>query len=1804
MSKSNICAITIPGYKITELIYASEKTTVYRGEQEKNQTPVIIKILNSQYPRLQDLIAFKNQFAISQQIDHPNIIKCYGLEKYGNSYALVLEDFQGISLSEYANYQSLDLISFLPIAIAITKALEFLYDHKIIHKDIKPKNITINSQTQQIKLIDFSISSLLPKETADIKNPEVLAGTLTYMSPEQTGRMNRGIDYRTDFYSLGVTFYELLTGKLPFYSQNHLELVYCHLAKEPINPREINPQIPPIMADMILKLMAKNPDERYQTARGIRHDLEICQQMLLMQGEISNFKLAEKDICDRFLIPEKLYGREQEIITLLNTFKNVSAGNTELMLVAGFSGIGKTAVVNEVHKPIVREKGYFISGKYDQFQRNIPFSALLQAFRSFMTQLLTENTNQLEDWKMKILSALGEQGKVIIDVIPELENIIGQQPSVPELTGNASENRFNLLFGKFIQIFATSEHPLVIFLDDLQWADIASLKLIKLLMSAKDTKYLLLIGAYRDNEVKPGHPLVMTLDDIRQANVTVHEIRLQPLDKSHLRLLITDTLICSEAHTESLIELLLKTTQGNPFFTNQLLKSLHEDGLIVFNSSLGYWKCDINAAKALYHNEDVVNFLKNQLKKLSKNTQNILKVAACIGNKFDLYTLSIVCEKSQIQIASELWNALQEELIISQNEVYKFFTDDEESSLNIFDSNLTANSNESIIVQYKFLHDRVQQAAYSLISDEDKPATHLKIGQLLLKDSSSEEGEEKIFEIVNQLNMGIKLISNQLDRYELAKLNLIAGCKAKSSTAYEAAVRYLKVGLELLAADSWEYQYELTLNLYIEAVEAEYLNINFEQAEIYIEAVKQNANSLIDQVKVYEAQIQIYMAQVQIQQAIETGLTLVNLLGVNLETTPPLNLNVDDLINLPEMIAADKLAVMRILTNMTAASYFVDPKLFPAIIFTMIHLSVKYGNSPFSAHGYVNYGLLLCGFFADIETGYRYGELALSILDKFDARSIECRVLVMWNSNILPWKQHLRKTITSLQEGLQSGMETGDIEYFGYCCAMYDINMLLSGKNLSYLFENLKNHILLMYSIKQEGTVLLHKIWYQLVFNFSEINENKQIFDGDIFDESELLPILIETQASTTLFSLYLAKTIYYYFFGFTNIAVDNSIKGGEYLQFVVGQVTISQYNFYYSLSLLAEYPYQSASEQKRFLEKILSNQEQMKNWANYAPMNYQHKYELVEAEKARVLGNNWQAMELYDQAIAGAKENKYIQEEALANELAAKFYLGCNKEKIAKAYLIDAYYCYANWGAKVKIENLETTYPQLLEPIINQTKTKLTEGEVSTLISKPSLTGVSALLDLETVTKASLAISSEIQIDKLLHTLMQMISENVAANKSALILQKEGNLVLVAQCINEHEYELSNTPINNCQYLPLSIINYVAHTQKYLLISNVKDSPEFAHDLYIIQYQPKSILCTPILNKGELIGIIYLENNLTVGAFTTERLRILNLLSSQAAISLENAQLYRSLEEKVTQRTQELNEKNQHLEEAMYELKTTQSQLIQTEKMSSLGQMVAGIAHEINNPVNFIYANVEHASNYIEFMINMLNIYQQEYPHPSAIIENYKKEHDFDFIMQDLPKILNSMMVGSERIRKIVLGLRNFSRLDESAMKPVDIHEGIDSTLMILQPRFQEKLGYSNQIVIKNYGDIPLVQCYASQLNQVFMNIISNAIDVLKQQQENSSQVEQKNNSSQIMISTQVVNDNWVQIAIKDNGMGINPEVRQRIFDPFFTTKPVGEGTGLGLSISYQIIVDKHGGKLDCISAPGKGTEFIIEIPIKLHQQ
>ncbi|MEH1821250.1 MAG: AAA family ATPase [Nostoc sp.] len=1872
---------SFPGYRITEQLYSGSKTLVYRGIREEDKKSVVLKLMRNEYPTFVEIAQFRNQYIITKNLDIPGIVKTYSLENYRNSYVLVMEDFGGISLQDWRledkgkkeNWLSLN--EFFPIAIKIASTLEKLHRDRIIHKDIKPANILINSTTDEIKLIDFSIATLLPREVQFLTNTNILEGTLAYISPEQTGRMNRGIDYRTDFYSLGITFFQLLTGKLPFTSKDPTELVYSHIAKQPLKASRINSNIPPILSDIISKLMAKNAEDRYQSALGLKHDLEVCQSQWQETGNIAPFELGVRDISDCFVIPEKLYGRQSEVETLLAAFKRVTAGATEMILVAGFSGIGKTAVVNEVHKPIVRQRSYFIKGKFDQFQRDIPLSGLVQAFRDLIGQLLSESDAQIQQWKTKILRELGTQTQVIIDVIPEIEQIIGKQPPVRELSGSANQNRFNLLFQKFIQIFTMKERPLVIFLDDLQWADTASLKLIQLLMcentlsslSEKTEQLdenqggLLLIGSYRDNEVSKAHPLYLTLQEIEKAAVNINTITLAPLHQGDLNHLIADTLHCPEVAAVPLTQMVFAKTKGNPFFSVQFLKALQDDGLIFLNLDVSHWQYDILKVKELALTDDVVEFIALQIEKLPIHTQKVLKLAACIGNQFDLKTLAVVNEKSVVDTASDLWQSLLDGLILPQTENYNIFSKgDANEFLNHGIESTQFSISNLQLPKYKFVHDRVQQAAYSLIPEEQKKPIHLKIGLLLLNNIPVAEKEEKIFELVNQFNIAVEFISPQAKRDELAQMNLIAGRKALASTAYPAAVKYLTIGIQLLASNSWETKHHLTLALYETATEAAYLAGNFQQMEELAKVVLVR-KPLLEKVKVYEVKIQAYGAQNKALEAVNTALTFLKLLGVEFPEHPSQsdiqsamseltsNINgrpIESLINLPEMTEPQPLAIMRILSTSTSITYAVAPKLFPLIILKQIELSLEYGNAPLSAFGYSNYGLILSGLVGDIESGYQFGKLAASLVDKLNTKDVKAKIMLGFNTTIRHWKEHTKEVLEPLLEGYYAGLEIGDLEYAAYYLHSYSYSSYFIGKELTGLEREMATYSNVIKQINQETVFNWITIYQQSVLNLLGNIANPCHLCGEVYDEEKMLPLYLDANDVMGLFYLYVSKSHLCYLFQEYPSALENANLAEQYLQGGIGQLVTPLLYLYDSLARLAVYLEVSDSEQKCILNKVQANQQKMEHWANHAPMNYLHKYYLVEAEQYRVGGQYLEAMEFYDRAIFLAKENKYINEEALAQELTAKFYLEWGKHKIAQTYLTDAYYSYVRWGALAKVDDLAKRYPQLLAPIFQQEKLSIHSSEESTSLHNTSISSLSTLsnqqtviasktsisdsLDLAAFIKASQALSGEIELERLLSTLMEVVMENAGASKCALILSEGDNLALTvtAVCSSsnfEHTYtEFPSISLESSYDVPITLINYVKRSREILVIDDAITVSFLAGDSYVLSEEPKSLLAIPLLNQGKLIGIIYLENHLTTGAFTRDRVEILKLLTTQAAISLENAILYKNLaqakesleeynhtlEEKVQERTQELNHKNYSLQQTLQELQRTQIQLIQSEKMSSLGQMVAGVAHEINNPINFIHGNINHASEYVKDLLDLVVLYQQEYPHPSPLVEEKSEEIDIDFLTEDLPKILDSMKIGSSRIRNIVLGLRNFSRLDESEMKPVDIHEGIDSTLMILQHRIQEKNNFPEIEVIKEYSKLPEVICYPGQLNQVFMNILSNAIDALEDSPllvNNKEQITRDIDVSavsdrvgKIHIFTELKDSNTAIIRIADNGSGMTKAVQQKIFDPFFTTKSIGSGTGLGLSISYQIIVDKHKGSLTCNSTLGKGTEFVIEIPMQ----
>ncbi|MGB7893346.1 MAG: AAA family ATPase [Microcoleus sp.] len=1775
-------------YQIHSTLHEGIETIIYRGKIPTQQETTVLKILKAEYPTLDAITRIKHEYRIRQHLDHPGLVKVISLETFDNRLGLLLEDFEGESLDLLMSRKKLEVITCLRLGIQLIKTLEYLHLQKIIHKDIKPSNIIINSQTGIIKLTDFGIASRLSKENPQINNINSIVGTFAYMSPEQTGRMNRTLDYRTDFYSLGITLYEMLTGQLPFMSNDPLEIVYSHIASQAILPHQINSDIPPAISQIVIKLMAKNAENRYQTAGGLLADLEICLHQLETTGKIVNFTPGNLDILSQFLIPQKLYGRETQVSQLLAAFERVanpcqensSPSQIEVILVSGYAGIGKSAVVNEIQKPITRQRGYFISGKFDQFKRNIPYASLIQAFQSLIQQLLAENNEKLQYWQHQLLAALGDSGQVIIDVIPELELLIGKQPAVAELAPTEAQNRFNRLFKEFIHVVAQKDHPLVIFIDDLQWSDSATLKLMQLLATDPDSRYLLLIGAYRDHEVSSTHPLMQTVEYLQETGIIINNLVLQPLCLAQVTELISETLNDSE-RIQPLAELIWNKTGGNPFFLTQLLNTLYQEKLLRFDFTRllstgikGQWQWNIEEIQAIgITDKSVVELVASRIQQLPKTTQEILKLAACVGDNFTLDVLSTVNAKSPSLTATELWDALQAGLILPLNESYliPLFLDGEAGV------NLTFDSSR---VSYKFLHDRVQQAAYSLIPDDEKKATHLSIGKLLLENTPADQVEERIFDIINQLNVGIDCLSLQSGKDELAELNLIAGHKAKAANAYEPAVKYLNAGMSLLAPDSWDRNYNMTLRLYVETLEAEYLNTNFEQAEVLAAVVLRSAKHQLDIVKVYQLRILFYQAQSQMLKAVETGLEVLAMLGVNLldnETIAVPKLpRIEELENLPVMTDPYQLAAMEILTALYPPAYIAKPEIVSSLVLTMVNLCIDHGHSALATFPYTLYGMMLCGIEGDIEAGYYAGLIALKLLEQFNASQQKAKVYVMFNAHIKIWKESTKNTLTSFIEGLEIGVDTGDLEWAIYNSMHYITNIFLVGESVEYVKEKQRIYMEFLLKNKHEFAIGYAKIWQVIASSLRSKTAEEVRLVSDSLDEPAVISRWQEENNRMSLFAAYVAKLMLLYLFKDYAPAVASGKLAAEYADGAIGLITVGVHNFYYSLALLAHYPH--SDNQEASLAIVNSNQQLMKKWAYHAPMNYQHKYELVEAEKARVVNDKLAAMDYYDLAIKGAAANGYIHEEALAYELAGEFYQSLDKEISARAYLTKAYYAYIRWGATAKVKDLESRYHYLVD------RNQGTISKNVALTTAKTTINNSLVLDLSTVVKASQAVSSEIILSRLLEKLVQLVKENAGAQK-VLFLAKTGNQLFIEAGLTGQFNDvnvLQSLPIAESESLPLSLINYVERTQQYLVLDDATRADKFQFDPYIVANQPLSILVLPIIHQGNLTGIFYLENNLTKGAFTSDRLEILGILSAQAAISLENARFYTILETRVAERTE-------NLHTALEELRHTQLQLIQSEKMSSLGQVVGGIAHEINNPINFIYGNLHYTNEYAQNLLDLICLYQNKYPDYESEIVNKSEEIDLDFLMNDFTKMIDSMRVGAARVRDIVLSLRNFARLDESDRKWVNLHEGIDSTLMILDHKLIDIQ------VIKEYENLPLVNCYPGEINQVFMNVLTNAIDALSR--ERGSKVDSTHTRT-IQIGTEVAEGSQVAIHIVDNGVGMSSEVRGKIFDPFFTTKEVGKGTGLGLSISYQIVVEQHGGKLICKSAPGEGSEFTILLP------
>ncbi len=1515
--------------RLLDVLYDSEKTRVYRCQ--RGSKTVIVKLLKQDYPSLTELTRFRNHYIITQQLDCPGIVKPLNLESTQHSgLAMVMADEGLISLRAYQDRLPLrqcSLSDFFSIAIQLADVFSELQRCRIIHKDIKPDNILIEPQTGLVKLTDFSLATLLPRETPDPVPPRSLEGTLAYLSPEQTGRMNRGVDYRSDFYALGITFYELLSGDLPFKVQDPIQMVHCHLAQQPTFLDEKNPAIPLMLSQVVHKLLEKNPAERYQSATGLKLDLQECQRQFAEKMP-APFLLGCQDRCDRFALPERLYGRETEVEALLSAFARVASpqpqyqgaalpvetyAQAELLLVAGFSGIGKTAVIHEIHRPVLRQNGYFIQGKFDQFHRHIPFSGFLQALQDLIAQLLTEQDEALQVWQIQLNAALGANAQVLIDAIPALETVMGPQPALPQLGAAAAQNRFNQAFCHFIKVFATVSHPLVIFLDDLQWIDSASLQLMQQILCEIPDIHLLLLGAYRDNEVTPSHPLMMLVGDLPQTRVRL--LTLQALPQRALNDLISETLNCSSAAAEPLTDLVFTQTEGNPFFTRQLLQSLHRDGLITFDTASHRWQCDIAQIRLSTLSANVVEFMIAQLRQFPSETQTLLQLAACLGNQFDLQTLATITQQEAIASALALWPAIEQGFILPLNEIYKFYQaqSGEDNPTDVAPQYCT----------YRFCHDRVQQAAYELVPAPQRRRIHWQLGQLLRRDIEPERFSDSIYTLVGHLNLGRPSALSLMESRELAHLNQRASQQALATNAYAESIRYGDAGIEQLGEQGWDDQPELMRTLHECVAEAAYLKGAFRQSEQTLETLFCRVPSLFEQVKAYEIRIEALKAQNRGEDAIATGLMILQQLGVSFPEQPQphqmmlsmaktklclLGKSTEALADLPVMDQPRVLSAFRIMEKLSSILFVSNPQLFALMGLKQIRLLQQYGNCSSAALSYLFYGIALWTVFNDLESTYQLGQLALNLTEKLGVTAGRGQINFVANFLTKAWKYHLKETLQPLQHNYAVCLEIGDLDHAAYSLYGYAKHSFWLGQALPTLHQDITQQHQAILQLHQSGPQDLTAIYAQTILNLTA-TEAACLLQGEVYDQRHKLPQHHQDGTRTAICVLHTNQLFLSYLLGHYDVALEQAKLAKLHLEAVVATIGYAQFCFYHTLLLLAVYPDFDSAQQAISRKQIRIYRKQLDQWATFAPINFLHKRHLVTAEYHRIMGQPIKAMEAYELAITAAKDHDYLQDTALAYERAALFYADWDKAKIAQTYFTEAYYSYVRWGATAKVTDLERRYPQwrpVQAPSYAQSW-PLTLGSLqATTQTSLHQTSLDAL-DWVTITKAAQVLSENIQIETLLVKMLQVIQENAGAESGALFLRESHQLQCRVYCREGQVSQWDQQSFKAERSYAATVVQYVNHTQETVVLDQHRPDPRFMRDPYLMVYQPQSLLCLPIHHRGQPLGLLYLEHRQIAGVFSPDRLQILQILTSQAAISLQNSLLYESLNEQVESRTQAL---------------------------------------------------------------------------------------------------------------------------------------------------------------------------------------------------------------------------------------------------------------------------------------------------------
>lgn len=1767
-------SLTFKDYQFIESLHTGQRTRVFRCRRPGEEKTFVIKILRNDLPNRDLSFQFKKEFELLTILEVDGVIKAHAFEEHDGVYAMLLEDIGGMSIDLLAPAKHLSLTETLRVGISLTKTLGRLHRRGFIHGDLNPSNIVYNPMTGQTRIIDFSLAAATSRGILPNVSFRLSQESLAYMSPEMTGRTGRRVDYRSDYYSLGATLYLLLCHHQPYLTSDTLELVHAHVARSCPAPVEINPSVPLPLSAVVEKLLSKDPEERYQSSRGLIADLEECLLRMSRNGTIEDFHLGRMDFRERFVIPRRLRGREEQLKQLTELVNQAVHGAKAGVFVSGEPGVGKTSLVMAMRDEVCENLAWFGAGKFDQLRRETGRSALFSAFGALIRQVLALDDSVLEWWTKRTRDALGSDAQLLVDAIPELALVLGPQPPAPKLPPMELSNRFNYLFTSLVKVFCTPGRPLVLFLDDLQWVDRSSRTILEVLASDDSLQSLLIIGAYRDTEVRPTHDFKRLNERLSTQNMPWHHIHLDTLNETEVTSFTAETVCRPSAEAVPLAKVVMRHTRGNPFAIEEFLKAIYSEGLLALDSDNCAWKWDLSRLSEKAIGERAIAFAEPRMRGWDARTRELLWIIATMGSTCDLNRLSIAAQLPRSEIAQSLDQALEDGLLIAEHDpCYGGAACNQDSTA-------------SWGIYYRFAHDRIQQMAHSLIPEQDFPSTHWRVGQRLLAATPPDSVERYVAEIVDQLNEAIDLVEAQPGRDDLARLNLMAGKRSVAVRSYHSALHYFMTGMRLLGDDCWSANSELVSELYLEAIRSACLNGDHDATDSLSSTFLRYETDPTARTSAYEAVIHSMLSRNDLRGALKTSLLALEELGLRLPEKPnKLHIvkgflttklalsgkNPEDLVAFPIMTDPKTLAVLRLLSSTGAAAYMFMPELLPLMVFEIIKLTLKFGNAGVSAHAYSTYGLLLNALQGDVNGAYDFGILGTRLAKLLDANEHAGRALFIFNYCVRHWKDHLKDTIAPLREAYDIGIRYGDIEFACRSMSAASVNSYFSGLPIDVIERDLETACSHLKALKQEPLLLQTALYLQVVRNLMGNSEAPMSLNGEWFNARDALPLMSESGDKSKLFHIHVNKLILCYLFGDYHSAVQGALEAEKSLEGMRGTYAVAIFYFYDSLARLAALGDQPRSIQKTWLKKVASNQKKMVGWARQAPMNYRHKYQLVEAERMRVLGKEQMARDLYFTAASGAEEHQYLNEAALANELALEFALKKGVILAGNSHFKQALRLYSLWGAHAKVNQLQGKY----YPWFGQTDQVSVKRERYDGRAVPSRVDLDQELDMATVVKASQSLSGEITVAHVLERIMRIAIEYAGAERGAIVLKSDGNLLVRGKISVDISSEpvIESTPLARASDLAISVVNFVMRTQDPLVLDDALRDPMFSYDPYIKSRGCRSVLCVPLVFKGELSGVIYLENNLASHAFTQERVNVLKMLCTQAAISLENATLYENMESVVASRTAELQSANSRLNEQIQEKELARQALLEAKLQADAANLaksefLANMSHELRTPLNAV--------------IGFAELLQDQWPGPlnekqsnftGEIVESGRHLLSLINEILDMAKIESGkleLQLSQFRVGDLVA--RSLTFVKEAAVKQgVEIYN-------LLEPEVESLTIVADE----------------TKLKQVLVNLLANSVKFTP-------------SGGKVQLRSVLETDSLV-LQVIDTGIGLKPEDKERIFKPFeqvdSSLARKHHGTGLGLSLARNL-VELHGGSIWATSEGiDKGSTFTFVVPLGLGEK